>query len=330
MPIGIREGISFDGARRNWDDSGPRPLSWSAWYPAGGHACVTIPAASSWFKREPVAWDARLASSETPLPLVLLSHGSGSSSAALEWLAYRLAQRGYVALGINHHGHTGGEPYRAEGFLCLWERAADFSALLDDPSWRSAIGGFIDTEAGIAGFSAGAHTAMLLMGARVAYSQFEPGNPVKSPIRGPREFPNLMDELPKLQHIPVFQASWERRRNDYTDPRIKRGTAIAPGRSVLGFAKDSLQGINKPVQLFGGDADTVAPAAECCQWLHHNVPGSRYEVITGAGHYTFLPEGTETGDQAAPELFRDRPGVVRRTVHAHVAQCVADFCDCAH
>ncbi|MBP1858835.1 alpha/beta hydrolase family protein [Rhizobium herbae] len=329
MPVGFREGISFDGARRNWDDSGPRPLSWSAWYPASKDACVAAPATSSWFKREPVAWDARLASSEATFPLVLLSHGSGSSTAALEWLAYRLAQCGYVALGVNHHGHTGGEPYRAEGFLCLWERARDFSALLDDPSWRHAVGGAVDNEACVAGFSAGAYTAMLLMGARVAYSQFEPGNPVKSPIRGPREFPDLIDELPRLRDVPVFRESWERRRSDYTDPRIKRAAVIAPGRSVLGFAKDSLQTIRKPIQLYGGGDDTVAPPAECCEWLHKNVPGSTCEIITGVGHYTFLPEGTEIGDQAAPELFQDKLGVERRAVHACVAQRIAGFCGCA-
>ncbi|WP_428426006.1 alpha/beta hydrolase family protein [Pararhizobium sp.] len=249
---------------------------------------------------------------------------------ALEWLAYRLAQRGYVVLGVNHHGHTNGEPYRAEGFLCLWERARDLSALLDDPSWRSAIGGVIDDEAGVAGFSAGAYTAMLLMGARVAYSQFEPDNPVKSPIRGPREFPDLIDELPWLKDRPVFRESWERRRSDYTDPRIKRAAVIAPGRSVLGFAHDSLQTIHKPIQVFGGDADTVAPPADCCAWINKHVPGSTLEIIKGGvGHYTFLPEGTEIGEHAAAELFQDKPGVVRATVHAYVAQRIANFFDCA-
>ncbi|MBB4010331.1 alpha/beta hydrolase [Allorhizobium taibaishanense] len=119
-----------------------------------------------------------------------------------------------------HHGNTGSEPYRAEGFLCLWERAADFTAILNDTSWRQALGGNISREASVAGFSAGAYTALLLAGARVAYSQFEPDNPVKSPVRGPREFPNLVDEFAKLNNNPTFRSAWERRRGDFSDHRI--------------------------------------------------------------------------------------------------------------
>jgi predicted dienelactone hydrolase len=324
VSVGLKEGLCFDDTRQNWDTTGARPLAWSAWYPASGEA---LPAAElSWFKSQPVARDAPLRSSDKPFPLVLLSHGSGASTAALEWLAYRLAQQGYVALAVNHHGHTSGEPYRAEGFLCLWERARDLSAVLDAPSWRRALDGEIGYDASVAGFSAGAYTAMLLMGARVAYSQFEPDSPVKSPIRGPREFPNLADELPKLQDNPVFRASWERRRGDYSDRRFRSATVIAPGRSVLGFALESLQDIRNPVQVFGGDADTVAPPAECCDCLHRNVPGSTLEIIAGGvGHYTFLPEGSDIGNRIAPELFHDEPGIKRRSVHDYVARRTADF-----
>ena len=279
MAVGFKEGLCFDGTRPNWDGTGARPLAWSAWYPADKEALAITPAKPSWFKKEAVACDALPQSSNKSFPLVLLSHGSGSSAAGLEWLAHRLAQSGYVALAVNHHGHTGGEPYRAEGFLCLWERARDLSALLDDPSWRSALGGPIDDQASIAGFSAGAYTAMLLMGARVAYSQFEPDNPVKSSIRGPREFPNLVDELPKLYLNPVFRETWERRRSDFADVQFRRAIVIAPGRSVLGFAMESLKGIRNPIKIFGGDADSVAPPDECCKWLHRNVPGSTLEHV---------------------------------------------------
>jgi predicted dienelactone hydrolase len=326
MPVGFRGGICFDRKRSNWDASGDRPLVWSAWYPASATALAAVPTEASWFRRSPVARNAPLAPSQKPYPLVLLSHGSGASAAALEWLGHRLAQKGCVALAANHHGHTGGEPYRAEGFLCLWERAGDMSALLDDPSWRAALGGDIDQHAHVAGFSAGAYTAMLLVGARVAYSQFEPDNPVKSPIRGPREFPDLVDQLPKLHANPVFRTSWDRRRDDYADVRFRSATAIAPGRSALGFSPSSLQSMARPVHLFAGDADTVAPPAECCDWLKSNLPHATLEIITGGvGHYTFLPEGSALGLQSAPELFDDPPGLTRSTVHDYVATTIADI-----
>lgn len=137
-------------------------------------------------------------------------------------------RRPAVALGIDHHGHTGSEPYRAEGFLCLWERAADLTALLNANDWREVLGGAIENHAYIAGFSAGAYTAMLLVGARVAYSQFEPDNPHKSPIRGPREFPDLADHISSLLQDETFLESWNRRRNSFRDDRLKAALAIAP------------------------------------------------------------------------------------------------------
>jgi predicted dienelactone hydrolase len=237
-----------------------------------------------------------------------------------------LAECGFVALGVDHHGHTGTQPYRAEGFLCLWERARDFTTLLDDRSWRHELGVSVEDHACVVGFSAGAYTAMLLAGARVAYSQFEPDNPVKSPIRGPREFPQLADELPKLQENSVFRASWERRRDDYRDDRICNVVAIAPGRSVLGFSEESLRAVKCPVLLIGGDADTTAPAELCCQWLHTSVATSTFETIHGGvNHYTFLPEGSDVGRQVAPELFQDAPGVNRMAIHDRIAGMVTDF-----
>lgn len=326
MQVGFKTGSSVDASRLIWDGTDPRPLVWTAWYPADDRSAADTPAERTWFKKEPVAVNAPVAHSNGALPLVLLSHGTGATAAALEWLGFRLAQRGFVALAVNHHGHTGSEPYRAEGFLCMWERAADLTAILDDDNWRGALGVETDERVFAAGFSAGAYTTLLLAGARVAFSQFEPDNPVKSPIRGPREFPNLADELPKLYENPVFRQSWDRRRADFSDRRIRSVFAMAPGRSVLGFSQDSLQAINNPVQLVGGDGDTVAPPEQCCNWLSQNIPHCKSEILTGGvGHYTFLPEGTEIGREAAPELFVDREGLSRTAIHDYVAGQVAEF-----
>ncbi|NTG00839.1 hypothetical protein G6L00_09635 [Agrobacterium rhizogenes] len=321
MKVGFRTGRSFDASRYNWDGADYRPLAWTVWYPADESSVVAVPVERSWFKREPVAVNASVARADRALPLVLLSHGTGATAAALEWLGFRLAQRGFVALAVNHHGHTGSEPYRAEGFLCLWERAADLTAILNDRTWRHELGAEIDDSASVAGFSAGAYTALLLAGARVAFSQFEPGNPVKSPIRGPREFPNLADELPKLSENPAFKVAWERRRADFSDQRIRCAFAIAPGRSVLGFSQHSLRVIERPVQIIGGDADIVAPPSDCCRWLYENIPDCKQEILTGGvGHYTFLPEGSEVGFDAAHELFIDPKGLRRGMIHDYTAE----------
>lgn len=188
MLVGLKSGLTVDPLRLSWDGTAPRPLVWTAWYPADVGSVAEVPLETSWFRREAVIANAPASRACASFPLVLLSHGTGATGVALEWLAFRLAQQGYIALAIDHHGNTGSEPYRAEGFLCMWERAADFKAILDQSSWRSELGVEINNYIFAAGFSAGAYTALLLAGARVAFSQFEPDNPLKSPVRGPREF----------------------------------------------------------------------------------------------------------------------------------------------
>jgi predicted dienelactone hydrolase len=321
MLVGYMEGLAFDEQRPNWDGDGPRPLKWTAWYPAAEGVPEQRTAPPFWFEEAPVVREAPLLLLAGAYPLVLLSLGTGGVAAGLAWLGHRLAQRGFVVLAVNHHGNTGNEPYRAEGFVCLWERARDLSALLDQTDWRQRLGGRLKPWAYIAGFSAGAYAAMLLMGARVAYSQFEPANPVKSPLRGPREFPNLADEIPVLlERSAVFRQSWARRSDNYADGRFGAALALAPGRSVLGFAAESLTRINRPVQMIVGDADTIAPAATCAGWLHSRVPGSRLAILgTGVGHYAFLPEPTPFGRQEAPDIFVDAAGVDRRAIHDQVA-----------
>jgi len=327
MPVGFTEGLTFDERRSNWTGDGPRPLKWCAWYPAIDSAQEQRSRRPSWFQFGPVARDAPLRRATKPYRIIMLSHGTGGVAHGLEWLGRRLAQSGFVALAVDHHGNTGSEPYCPEGFLCLWERASDLSALLDDAQWRHKIGGEFVAHACVAGFSAGAYAAMLLMGARVAYSQFEAGNPEKSPVSGPKEFANLADEIPRLlDRSAVFRASWERRSANYTDDRFLAALALAPGRSVRGFSPESLSQISRPVRITVGDGDRVAPAAECSGWLHERLPGSEFEVIgSAAGHYVFLPTPTPLGLEEASDVFTDPQGVDRGAVHDRVSSTAVRF-----
>jgi predicted dienelactone hydrolase len=327
MPIGFSEGLSYDHTRTNWAGDGPRPLRWSMWYRAIDTAQEKPLTDPSWFELGPIARDAEARLPAEPYRVVLLSHGAGGVATGLEWLARRLAREGFVALAVNHHGNTGSEPYRAEGFLCLWERASDLSALFDCEDWRARLCGEISSSAVAAGFSAGAYTAMLLAGARVAYSQFEDENPERSPIRGPREFPDLADKIQALFEMsPAFNASWNRRRESYKDNRIKAVLALAPGRSVRGFSLESLREIEVPVHIVVGEGDAAAAPDRCAGWLHTRTSGSSFEMLRGgAGHYVFLPKPTPLGLETAPDIFRDARTVDRGAVHDAVASTAISF-----
>ncbi|EJZ23280.1 dienelactone hydrolase [Rhizobium sp. Pop5] len=327
MKLGFRDGVLYDEKRPNWNSDGPRPISWSLWYPAADEAEESDFPERSWFQKAAVARDAPIRPAAGPYPLVLLSHGTGGSAAGLEWLARRLVHRGFAALGVNHHGNTGGEPYRAEGFACLWERAPDLSHMLDHSSdWLGDLSDHIDlSRVFAAGFSAGAYSVMLLLGAVAQFSQFEPSRLKPGGPRGPREFPDLADHIPTLLRTSaVFRDSWSRMSWSYRDARIKAALVCAPGRSVLGFSEESLKAVDSPALILVGDADSAAPAEECSSWLHARLKRSALKILGGGlGHYVFVPEGTGLGLAFAAELFTDPPGIERAAIHDTVADLSA-------
>ena len=332
MRVGFREGRSEDKARQNWDENGPRPLTWAAWYPAPDDAVERDLSAgsgtASWFNKGPVARDAPMHMGQRLYSVVVLSHGTGGTALSLEWLGRRLAQRGFVAIAVNHHGNTAAEPYRAEGFLCLWERARDLTVLLDDMESRGEFADRLDMDrVFVGGFSAGAYTAMLLLGAIAAFSQFQASSANRGFARGPREFPDLADHITGLlESSAVFRDSWARMSDSYRDARFRAALVCAPGRSVLGFNEESLARIETPVRIVVGESDAVAPAQDCAVWLHKRVRASTLETLApDAGHYVFLPEATETGRRAAPDVCLDAPGVDRRAIHEHVAISAAEL-----
>ncbi|MBX5083806.1 dienelactone hydrolase [Rhizobium lentis] len=324
MKLGVREGVLYDEQRPDWDAAGPRPVRWSLWYPATDDARECDIKERSWFRKAAVARDAPIRPSNRPYPLVLLSHGTGGSAAGLEWLARRLVDRGFVALGVDHHGNTGSEPYRAEGFACLWERASDLSFMLDrSGDWLSDLASRIDADRVFAaGFSAGAYSVMLLLGAVTQFSQFEPSRLKPGGPRGPREFPDLADHIPSLLRTSgVFRQSWSRMSRPYRDDRIAAALLCAPGRSVLGFDEESLKTVEAPALILVGDADKAAPAEECSSWLHQRLTRSALKIFGGGlGHYVFVPEGTGLGFAFAAELFTDPPGIERAAVHDEIAE----------
>ncbi|MDY0884704.1 alpha/beta hydrolase family protein [Dongia soli] len=344
--IGLRKGRLEDKGRPSWTGDGPRPISWLAWYPARDDAEErAVAPRASWFVTGPVAADADLSDAQTRYPVVMLSHGTGGTAWSMEWLGRRLASRGFVAVAANHHGNSAVQPYRAEGFLSLWERARDLTVLLDDllaqpcdGAGRGAFAGRLDpARCYAAGFSAGAYTVMLLTGAVTLASQYQyPDQYAEPPLdltaedarmpvvpfsMGPREFPDLARHLPGLlERSAIFRASWARMSDSYLDQRIKAALVCAPGRSVLGFDEASLAGIETPIRIVVGDEDPVAPVEQCAAWLKARLRQAELTVLKGGvGHYVFLPEPTETGRRAAPDLCVDAPRVDRRAIHERVA-----------
>lgn len=83
--VGFQEGLIHDQSRRSWADDGPRPIRWSAWYPANGSAIertLTTPPGNPLFVIGTVARDATINEQCERFSVVLLSHGTGGTPRA--------------------------------------------------------------------------------------------------------------------------------------------------------------------------------------------------------------------------------------------------------
>jgi len=304
-------------------------MMWAAWYLAVDGALehelsIGLPS-ENWFSIGPAAHDAPISTARRRYPIVLLSHGTGGATLNLEWLARDLANRGFIAVGINHHGNTSTQPYCAEGFVCWWERARDLTLLLDHMETDQEFAGHIDIDrAFVAGYSLGGCTAAALLGAISGHSRFQPSPENADFARGVREFPDLADRIPGLlEDSSIFRASWSRMSDSYRDPRFKAALLMAPGRSVLGFNEADLKAVDAPVHIVVGGSDFVLPAA---RWLHERLPTSRLDLLAAeAGHPVFLPEATAAGRLADPETCIDPPSVNRRSIHQQTAAWAAEL-----
>lgn len=322
MTIGFMHGRFEDPERPNWDGDGPRPIRWAAFYPASADAIEDAlpvgPLPQSWFKAATAALNAPVADGRHPL--VVFSHGTGGNGLQQDWLAHDLASRGFIAAVVDHHGNSHGEPYRAEGFLCSWERARDLTLLLDRLETLAEFAGRIDRERIYAvGYSLGGATITAVLGGVMVCSPFAPGANLG---RGPREFPDLADHLPRLlEHSSVFRDSWARMSQSYRDDRITAALLLAPGRSAQCFSDQSVAGITAPVRIMVGGADALAPTST---WLRERLPNSQLDIVAqDAGHYVFLPESTAFGRTTDPTCCVDPPAVDRAAIHREVTSAAA-------
>lgn len=328
---GYTTGLWYDPDRPAWRQAAPRPLAWSAWYPADAQDTVELSDGvdDAWFKSGPVAPNAPLSEERALWPTVLLSHGTGGSADGMGWLGRRLAERGFMALGLSHHGNTAIEPYLPEGFACWWERAGDLSVLLDQMSLDGPFAGRIDPDRIFAaGFSLGGYTVLSLAGALTDLDLFERWREAEAPeMGGPREFPDLVEQAAALEKTSeAFRRSVARHRQSWRDPRIRAVMAYAPAPTVRGLVPQSVASIDIPVALMTGAADTEAPFDACTRWLEKQNPAFAVDRLDGpVGHYVFLQEATDTGKAAEPSICIDPAGVNRRTIHQQAAVAAMDL-----
>jgi predicted dienelactone hydrolase len=342
--VGMTTRAFVDGARKNWQDTGPRPLNTVIWYPAAAGSATKPfvataekakffgdPATGKLFTEIPVAFDAPLLASGQKRPLILISHGSTSLGLALMWLGDYLASHGYIVAAVNHHGNTAAEgKLLLQGFILEWERPDDLKAVLTKMLADPVFGKEIDpNRIGAVGHSAGGATVIQVAGGvfdsavLTAYcnSPKSKGDGTCEPRALIEQSIAQFNELKKTDT--VVQASLARESASHGDPRVKGVFAMAPAIGPA-FTKQGLSGIHVPVEIVVGDADEIAPMATNAEHFAKLIPGAKLTVLHDVNHTAFGSECSALGKEKLGGC-RDAADVDRAALHQRLDEQVLAF-----
>jgi predicted dienelactone hydrolase len=263
-------------------------------------------------------------------PLVVISHGHSGSNLGHHDLAIYLAGHGFVVATLQHprdnHIDDSGDGHPEVMIGRPIQVQATISMLLRDPRWKTLV----DPERiGVAGFSNGGYTSLLLVGA------------VPKFVRFITYCEKHADDLGICGHVKQVTAALAKqgstprqslaamqgeihRWGDMDDPRIKAAFAMAPQSLV--FDKAGLASINRPVFLYyGQDDEVLRPKYNVLHAAPLISTLAGVKMIPKAGHYVFLAPCSRELAKEAAEICRDPPGVDRAKVHAQVNADALDF-----
>lgn len=249
-------------------------------------------------------------------PLVLLSHGSGGSELGHADLAEALARRGYVVAAPRHQGDSYDRPEGRGSDVQLyarpWQAVATLDAVLADPRLSAAID---PKRIGMAGFSAGGYTTLVMAGAR------PDARLVDVHCRAHPDDPEVCPQGAATQRR-ITRPGW----TAPLDGRVRAAVAMAP--FAIPFDASGLAAVTIPLRIVRARDDRIIRAEWNIEPLLRALPAGTESSVVPGGHYVFVAPCTpQVAALAPPELCSDAPGVDRRAVHTQLNDEIAAFFD---
>ncbi|MBY4678435.1 alpha/beta hydrolase family protein [Marinobacterium arenosum] len=234
-------------------------------------------------------------------PLILLSHGSGGSMFSHHDSAAFLARQGYIVAAIEHPGDNFRDHSGVGSDRVLIGRNLQLSALLDSLLEKRPFVSSVDSnKIGVAGFSAGGYTALLMVGARPNFSLLE------SYCAGHATSVLCSGGGSVSLSSPPLKAQ--------LDSRIDAVFVMSPVAAF--FDPDGLSRVNKPVALYTAANDSELPVQDHGHRLRDSLAGLvSYTEIPDADHFVFLSPCSDKMRSIVPVLCTDPPGIDRVQVH---------------
>ena len=244
-------------------------------------------------------------------PLVLLSHGNGAGMFSQHDIASALAKHGFVVAAIEHPGDN----FRDESGLgtdrVLIGRNLQLTALLDflltNPTFALSLD---PAKVGVAGFSAGGYTALLMVGAKPKFDLLK-----EYCARTPSSVLCANSGKVRVSSPPLVAK---------TDERVRAAFVMSPVAAF--FDQNSLAGISVPVYVYAAANDSVLPIQSNALPVSKALRTlTKYAEIPGADHFVFLSPCTSQMKSITPTLCLDPPGVERHTVHEALIRDATTF-----
>ncbi len=299
--------------RATVSDPAHKPIEIGIWYPSE----APVPATPNSPFRQALALDGPITGKH--LPLVIVSHGKAGWLGSHADTALALAQAGFVVVAPTHTGdNSDDESYPTLEWMV--ERPRQIRRVLDHmlDSWKGRE--VIDASSiGIFGFSAGAYTALVSIGATpdlVAIAKHCRQDPVEPACT----LPGTADIVGKSDgKVPAW----------VHDRRIRSAVVAAPG---LGFAfgRQALAGVTVPVQLWASSNDHNVPYASNTAIVRRSLPTApEFHEVKGAGHFGLLPPCNPSLEAALPKIWAmvcvDATGFDRAAFHERFNRDVVAF-----
>ncbi|GGW81047.1 alpha/beta hydrolase family protein [Alteromonas halophila] len=259
-------------------ERGPRGLTLEVWYPATERGAATTyedqtRSGKTFVIQADATRDAPVAASDTPYPLVVLSHGYTGYRTIMYYLGEHLASHGYVVAGIDHSGSTNADvdmknaPYA--GFPnTLLNRSRDQLHTLQALNADETFGKAIDASAaGLIGYSMGGYGAVNTVG-----GCYDFGEGAVKRLTGA----DNADAIGALQSQLNTCAGGQ----SDVDPRWKAMMALAPwGGQLRVFDPAELAAIAVPTLYVAGEFDDIS-GYDGVRWLFENTTGAPGYLLT--------------------------------------------------
>lgn len=296
-----------------------RPVRVHLWYPTESVAVSELIGQNGLFYGEHVRPDAPPVSG--PLPVVVLSHGSGGNAERLGWLAGYLASKGMIVAAPDHPGTTSGDsdPFQTP---LVWERIADLKAALDLLGSAPPLALEPDmTHVASLGFSLGGYSALGLGGVRVQRDVF-----IAHCAAKPQAADCAWMLAAGVDFTAVDAALYDA---DHRDLRVIATVAIDP--ALMGAVDmGRLAGLKHPFLIINQGEPATLPDGMDASTLAAAIPGAEYLTIQGSAHFSFLAECSTLGViiiGAAGEdnICSDRGLRDRGVVHEELRVAISGF-----